>query len=274
MEKNSDQPPGFVLHQGQSPLMISIPHVGTYLPPDIKNRLQSHAHQVTDTDWHLDLLYQFAKAMDITVLQATYSRYVIDLNRPPDNANLYPGQNTTGLCPTDDFTGQAIYLPGQEPTPEEIAHRIENYWQPYHSQISLELARLSQLHKRVVLWDAHSIASRVPRFFEGQLPDFNFGTADHHSCPAEISLALLNTMKQNPEWTYVLNGRFKGGHITRHYGNADSNIWAIQLEMSQRLYMSEQAPFEYLAISASRVQLVLKQLLAQLQSTLSLSTGS
>lgn len=274
MEKNSDQPPGFVLHQGQSPLMISIPHVGTYLPPDIKNRLQSHAHQVTDTDWHLDLLYQFAKAMDITVLQATYSRYVIDLNRPPDNANLYPGQNTTGLCPTDDFTGQAIYLPGQEPTPEEIAHRIENYWQPYHSQISLELARLSQLHKRVVLWDAHSIASRVPRFFEGQLPDFNFGTADHNSCPADVSQALLNIMQQSPEWTHVLNGRFKGGYITRHYGNADSNIWAIQLEMSQQLYMSEQAPFEYLATPASQVQVVLKQLLAQLQRVLSLPSTS
>lgn len=265
---SSESQDTFILHQGQSPLMISIPHVGTYLPSVIKNRLQVHALQLADTDWHLDRLYGFAKSMDITVLQATHSRYVIDLNRPPDNANLYPGQNTTGLCPIDNFSGKSIYKTQQAPDTAEIHQRIQDYWQPYHQQITSQLARLRQLHSRVALWDAHSIASRVPRFFEGQLPDFNFGTADHHSCPAEVSQALVDIMKQHPDFSYVVNGRFKGGYITRHYGKADSSIWSIQLEMSQRLYMSENTGFDYLPESAIQVQEVLKQLLTQLMETL------
>lgn len=269
MKTTSAAPAPFLLHEGQSPLMISIPHVGTYIPPEIANRLQTHALAVADTDWHLDVLYEFAKALDITVLQATHSRYVVDLNRPPDNANLYPGQNTTGLCPIDDFAEQAIYLPGQEPNESEIAQRVIHYWQPYHEQLQQQLSRLKNQHPQVILWDAHSIASQVPRFFEGQLPDFNFGTADHNSCPTSISDLLIDIMKQNSHISYVLNGRFKGGYITRQYGNANSNVYAIQLEMSQRLYMSEQSPFAYLATPASTIQVVLKQLLARLQLALS-----
>src|SRR5450830_109854 len=177
----TDQP-AFRLHQGQRPLLISMPHVGTYVPPALAQRLTVEARQVPDTDWHLEQLYGFARDLGASILVATHSRYVIDLNRPPDGASLYPGQSVTGLCPVDTFDDTPLYADGPGPDEAEIAQRREAVWAPYHACLQAELQRLRAEHGVALLWDAHSIRSVLPRFFEGRLPDLNLGTADGASC--------------------------------------------------------------------------------------------
>jgi N-formylglutamate deformylase len=185
---------------------------------------------------------------------------VIDLNRPPENTNLYPGQDTTGLCPLDTFHREPLYQEGRQPAEAEVQRRLAAYWQPYHSQLREELERLLALHGTVVLWDAHSIASEVPRFFEGKLPDLNFGTADGKSCAPDLTAAIADGARAAGKFTVAVNGRFKGGHITRFYGQPQQGIHAIQLEMCQSTYMDETAPFGYRADLADRVQPLLRQL--------------
>jgi N-formylglutamate deformylase len=251
----------FHFHQGTLPILISIPHVGTEIPDEIAGTMMPIAREVHDTDWHLDQLYAFAKEMGASVLAARYSRYVIDLNRPEDNANLYPGQNTTGLCPIDTFDLQPLYQPGREPSAAEIERRTALYWLPYHAMLRIQLTQLRALHKRVLLWDAHSIRSVVPRFFEGTLPDLNFGTADGKSCAAGSIEAVLRTAATQTHYTHVHNGRFKGGHITRHYGDPARGINAIQLEMTQRTYMQESPPFAYDEAKAAQVTPLLRSMI-------------
>lgn len=254
--------PPFVFHPGTAPLLISMPHVGTYLPPALAARLTPAAREVHDTDWHLPLLYAFAKDMGASILQATHSRYVIDLNRPPDGASLYPGQSVTGLCPVDSFDDAPLYADGSGgPDEAEIAERREAVWRPYHEQLAAELARIRAQHGVALLWDAHSIRSVVPRFFDGRLPDLNLGTADGASCDPALAQALLRIAQSAPGYSAVLNGRFKGGHITRHYGQPGHGIHAVQLEMTQCSYMQESMPFAYQAGAASRVQPTLRALL-------------
>lgn len=255
----------FHFHSGTAPLLISLPHVGTTIPDPIAADMTDTALLKADTDWHLPLLYNMAAQLGASIISAEYSRYVIDLNRPKEDGNLYPGQDTTGLCPLDTFSKQLLYKPGCEPNAAQIAQRVEHYWQPYHSQLQTELERLRAQHGVAVLWDAHSIASEVPRFFSGKLPDFNFGTNDQLSCAIDLQNQLEATMKKSvhaPPYTYVMNGRFKGGYITRHYGRPEQHIHAIQLEMSQCIYMNETAPFEYRPDLAQRVQPLLNDLLA------------
>ncbi len=264
MNPITDQAP-FVFHPGTQPLLISMPHAGTFVPPDLAARLTPQAREVHDTDWHLDRLYDFAVGLGASILRATHSRYVVDLNRPPDNANLYPGQDTTGLCPTDAFDGTPLYLAGQAPDDAEIAARREAVWHPYHAQLAGELARIRSLHGVAVLWDAHSIRSVVPRFFDGRLPDFNLGTANGASCDPALADAVLAIANGAPGYTAVLNGRFKGGHITRLYGQPSRGVHAIQMEMAQCTYMQEQTPFHYLPETAAKVQ---PHLLAMLQAVL------
>ncbi len=259
--------PPFVFHQGTAPLLISMPHVGTHVPSAIAQRLTPEGRALHDTDWHLPRLYAFAKEMGASILQATHSRYVIDLNRPPDGASLYPGQSVTGLCPLDTFNDTPLYLPGQEPGEAEIAARREAVWHPYHDQLAAELARLRAAHGVALLWDAHSIRSRVPRFFTGKLPDLNLGTADGASCAPFLSQQLLAIAQAAPGYSAVLNGRFKGGHITRHYGRPAQNVHAVQLEMTQCSYMQESMPFAYLPEVAARVQPVLRTLLDAMLAT-------
>lgn len=219
------------------------------------------AKAVADTDWHLEQLYAFAGELGASILIATHSRYVIDLNRPPDNQNLYPGQDTTGLCPVDTFDKDALYLdPEDLPTSKEIEQRKSTYWQPFHDQLRSELVRLRSHFDRVVLWDAHSIRSIVPRFFEGRLPDLNLGTANGSSCAQVLATRLLS-IGQESGYSTVLNGRFKGGYITRHYGYLDQGVEAIQLEMSQITYMNEEPPFAYRPDLALQVQPCLKAFL-------------
>jgi N-formylglutamate deformylase len=252
----------FQFKPGSIPLLVSMPHVGTDVPDDIAARLSPAARPLADTDWHLVQLYDFLDAMGASVLSARWSRYVIDLNRPAENTNLYPGQDTTGLCPADTFASEPLYLPGQEPDEAQVAQRLERYWRPYHNQLRSELDRLLALHGRVVLWDAHSIASVVPRFFEGKLPDLNFGTADGKSCDAGLQAAIVDVARAQERYSVAVNGRFKGGHITRHYGQPSTNVHAIQLEMCQSVYMNETAPFAYRPDLASGIQGTLQQMLA------------
>ncbi|WP_137896277.1 N-formylglutamate deformylase, partial [Ramlibacter sp. 2FC] len=253
--------PPFVLHRGHRPLLVSIPHVGTHVPPAIAARLSPAAQALPDTDWHLDQLYDFARELGASVLQATHSRYVVDLNRPPDDQNLYPGQDTTGLCPVDSFDRQPLYAAGDPPDAAEIAARREAIWQPYHAALQQELARLREQHDSVALWDAHSIRSVLPRFFEGRLPDFNLGTADGASCDPALARAVHQIAQDAPGFSAVLNGRFKGGYITRQYGRPQAGVQAIQLEMTLGSYMGEAPPFAWDPARAARVQPHLRAML-------------
>jgi N-formylglutamate deformylase len=258
--------PVFKFRQGSTPLLVSMPHVGTYVPEHFAGNMTSAALKVPDTDWHLEALYDFLDEIGASVLVATHSRYVIDLNRPPDNANLYPGQDTTALCPIDTFDRQPVYQPGREPGETEIAQRREQYWQPYHEKLAEELQRLRDLHGVAMLWDAHSIASEVPRFFSGRLTDFNLGTASGTSCADDLSRQLWAVAEAAPAYTRALNGRFKGGYITRHYGNPADNIHAVQLELSEITYMEEAYPFRFDEARARQVRPALRGFLQTMQS--------
>ncbi len=256
--------PAFRFRAGTRPLLISMPHVGTHVPPALAARLTDEGQRVPDTDWHLERLYDFADELGASVLVATHSRYVIDLNRPPDGASLYPGQNVTGLCPVDLFDEQPLYRgPNDLPADAEIAARRDAIWRPYHAQLTNELARLKAQHGVAALWDAHSIRSVVPRFFEGRLADLNLGTAVGASCDAGLPARLLAIGQQAPGYTAVLNGRFKGGHITRFYGQPAQGIHAIQLEMTQSCYMQEAWPFDYLPQTAAGVQPTVRRMLQE-----------
>ena len=254
-------PAPFTFHQGTAPLLISMPHAGTHVPPDIGARLSDEARHLPDTDWHLPRLYDFARALGASMLVATHSRYVIDLNRPPDGASLYPGQSVTGLCPVDTFDNGPLYRAGDLPQPAEIAARRAAYWQPYHQRLQAELERLRAAHGVAVLWDAHSIRSVLPRFFDGRLPDLNLGTGGGASCAAALAQSLLAVAQAAPGHTAVLNGRFTGGYITRHYGAPARNIHAVQLELTQCSYMQEALPFAYLPDAAERIQPTLQAML-------------
>ncbi|HWX10502.1 MAG TPA: N-formylglutamate deformylase [Trinickia sp.] len=256
-------PPIFSLRRGHLPLLISMPHVGTFIPDAIAVRMTDVARYVDDCDWHLDRLYAFAARRGASIIVPTHARYVIDLNRPPDGANLYPGQDTTGLLPVDTFDKVPLYHPGGEPTDEEIARRRERYWQPYHDALAQELEALKAVHGRVLLWEAHSIRSHVARFFDGRLPDFNFGTAGGASAASGMAEALAECVMRKGGYTSVANGRFKGGYITRHYGLPGAGVHAVQLELSQITYMQETRPYAYDEALASRVEPALEALIGE-----------
>ena len=243
---------------GRTPLLVSMPHTGTHVPAWLAPRLTRAAKPLPDTDWHLERLYDFLGDLGASVLVATHSRYVVDLNRPPDNTNLYPGQDTTGIVPLDTFHKEALYLAGFAPSEAEARSRIDEYWKPYHAKLAEELARLKNQHGHALLWDAHSIFSMLPRFFAGKLPDFNLGTADGKSCRAGLGEKLLEKVTG---YTKVLNGRFKGGYITRTYGDPAKKVHALQLELSEAIYMEERAPYRFREDWAKKVRPQLRALL-------------
>ncbi|HVR51407.1 MAG TPA: N-formylglutamate deformylase [Pseudorhodoferax sp.] len=252
----------FRFRQGTRPLLVSMPHVGTHVPPALAARFTAEAREVHDTDWHLERLYDFADALGASVLVATHSRYVIDLNRPPDGASLYPGQNVTGLCPVDSFDETPLYAdPAHQPGEAEIAARRDAIWHPYHAKLAQELARIKAAHGIAMLWDGHSIRSVLPRFFEGKLPDLNLGTGKGTSCDPALAERLLAIAKDATGYTSVLNGRFTGGYITRHHGRPQDGQHAVQLEMTQSSYMQEAMPFDYLPGVAAGVQPHLQRML-------------
>lgn len=250
----------FTLHRGTASLFVSLPHDGTALPDAIAARMTPSARRVPDTDWHVSRLYAFARELGASMIVPRYSRYVVDLNRPPDDVSLYPGQNTTGLCPIVQFSSEPLYLAGQEPTPDEIGQRVETYWRPYHDALANEIARIKATHGRVVLWEGHSIRAEVPFLFDGRLPDFNLGTANGTSCSADLQRRLVGVLEAQKKYSSVANGRFKGGYITRHYGDPKNRVDAIQLELAQRNYMDENS-FAFDDALAAPTQAVIKRLL-------------
>jgi N-formylglutamate deformylase len=244
---------------GTVPVIVSIPHTGTYVPPQILERFTAEAKQLPDTDWHVEKLYDFARELGVHIIAATHSRYVIDLNRAPDNASLYPGKFTTGLCPVTMFNGAHIYQPGKEPDKNEIVERTSIYWQPYHNKLASLIGELKQQFGCVTLFDAHSIRSQVSTLFDGTLPDLNFGTADGATMNAARVEKLLACVARTP-YSHILNGRFKGGHITRHYGKPIEGVDSIQLELAQKNYMDEDS-FAYDENKAETLQICLRSLL-------------
>ena len=251
----------FTLHAGTAPLLVSLPHTGTELPADQRHRYVDRAFAVEDTDWHLQLLYDFARELGASLLVPRYSRYLIDLNRPSDNRPMYPGANNTELCPTRFFTGEPLYRDGLAPDAGEIARRTTAYWQPYHDALRVELERLHAKHGHAVLFDGHSIKSVLPWLFDGKLPDLNLGTVDGASCAPGLRAGLQQLLAGQSRFTQVVDGRFKGGHITRHYGRPRDGVHAIQLEMCWSCYMHEEAPYAYAPERAAEVQPLLRELL-------------
>jgi N-formylglutamate deformylase len=249
------------LHRGSAPLLVSLPHVGTFIPEALRPRLAERALAAEDTDWHLDRLYAFARELGASVIVPRCSRYVIDLNRPPENTPMYAGANNTELAPTRLFSGEPLYLDGQAPSRAEVAERLARYWRPYHDALADELARLRQRHGHAVLWDGHSIRSELPWLFDGRLPDLNLGTASGASCAPSLRAALMQVLAAQERYTQVTDGRFKGGYITRHYGRPDAGVHAVQLEMCWSTYMDEQPPYEVDPRRAARLEPVLRALL-------------
>lgn len=245
-------------------MLVSMPHVGTILPSSLLARMDPRASDVEDTDWHLPQLYDFVRAMGASALMPRYSRYLIDLNRPPDDQPMYPGASNTELCPTRFFNGDPLYREGQQPDATERAQRRQSHWMPYHEALAGEIERLRSQHGCVLLWDAHSIRSEIPWLFQGRLPDLNLGTADGASADPSIAQALVDVCshaKGEPTFSHVLNGRFKGGYITRHYGAPKRGVHAVQLEMCQCLYMQERPPYAYRPDLAERIKPLLRQML-------------
>ena len=252
--------PIYRLHKGTAPLLISLPHDGSAIPEALSARMTPEARRAPDTDWHVSRLYAFARELGASILVPHHSRYVIDLNRPPDDVSLYPGQNTTGLCPTVRFSGDPVYLPGEEPTPDEIDVRIQTYWRPYHAALRGELDRLRVQHDRVLLWEGHSIRGECPFLFDGRLPDLNLGTASGTSCAPVRQARIEAALHAQTGYGWVLNGRFKGGFITRHYGDPANGIDAVQLEIAQRIYMNEET-FDYDETRAANAQRAIRALI-------------
>lgn len=248
----------FTFREGNSPLLISVPHDGRDVPEEIVERMTPEGRALPDTDWHVAELYAFAHELGVNMLVANYSRYVVDLNRPPSDEALYPGQVATGLCPEQTFAGDPIYVDGGVDA-AEIELRSKNYWQPYHKQLAATLEALRERHGYALLWDAHSIESRVPRLFDGELPELNFGTYGGSSCSGEIEQAIVDTVASSP-FDYVVNGRFQGGFITRQYGRPVEHVHAVQLEIAQRVYMDE-VTASYDAQKASRLRDTLRRML-------------
>lgn len=247
---------GYRFRTGNVPLLISVPHDGRRVPDDIAMQMTEAGRSLPDTDWHVGRLYDFATELGAAMIFADYSRYVVDLNRPADDAALYEGQLATGLCPTQTFSGQNIY---KGEVKIDTQQRVRHYWQPYHDKVRATLEALRAEHGYALLWDAHSIASRVPSLFDGELRVLNIGTWDGRSCSPAVADAVTEVADASP-FDAVLNGRFKGGYITRHYGRPEQGIHALQLELAQRAYMDE-ATQRYAETKASQLRNTLKDML-------------
>ncbi len=253
----------FTLQRGRAPLLISLPHDGRFIPDDIAKRMYPAARRSPDTDWHVGRLYEpLAASIGASVLKPRMSRYVIDLNRPADGHALYPGLRETSLVSTVGFGGEPLYREGLEPDADEVQQRIRDYWLPYHQALADELARLCELHGSAVLWEGHSIRSRVPMLFEGRLPDFNLGTVSGESCDAALQRRLTGCLESQSLFSHAVNGRFKGGYITRHYGRPKHGVQGVQLELVQLNYMDEES-FEYDDVKCVAVQELIGRMLQQ-----------
>lgn len=245
---------------GDSPIVLGLPHTGTYVPEAILSDLNENGHKLADTDWNVDKLYE-GLLPGVSTVRANFHRYVVDANRDPSGISLYPGQNTTGLCPTTDFDGLSLYKPGKQPNSEEVERRRVAFHAPYHEALEAELRRVRTKYGIAILYDCHSIRSNVPFLFEGTLPDFNIGTNLSTTCAKSIEQEAVRICAEQHKYQHVLNGRFKGGWTTRHYGHPEENIHAIQMELAQSTYMEETAPWTYSAKKATSIRPVLQEIL-------------
>ncbi|POF29112.1 N-formylglutamate deformylase [Roseibium marinum] len=257
--------------RGDSCLILSLPHTGTWLPPEVYSSLNERGRTLADTDWRIDRLYADL-VPGVTVVRANFHRYLIDANRDPSGRSLYPGQNTTTLCPVTDFDGFPIYLEDKEPDPLDIQGRLSNFHEPYHAAIEAELARVKGNHGVAVLYDCHSIRSEIPFLFQGVLPDFNIGTNGGVTCAPEMEVSTAEICSLAKDYTMVLNGRFKGGWTTRHYGRPQEGVHAIQMELTQSAYLdAENAPFAY---SQAKAEMLRPHLESVLQALIARAKGA
>lgn len=249
----------FDFYEGTLPLLVSVPHDGRLVPPEVMDTMTPAGKAIEDTDWHVAELYEFAKSFGASLLVARISRYVVDLNRSANNESLYDGRFGTGLFPQESFSGLPLYIAGESIDAAEQSRRLESFWSPYHDKLSSTLAALRKRYGYALLWDAHSIASEVPVLFDGELPELNFGSYDGKSCAAQIAAGPIEAAKQSAYDT-VVNARFKGGFITRQYGRPEEDRHALQLEIAQRTYMHEDT-HDFNAEKASRLRMVLRSML-------------
>lgn len=263
----------FEIRRGTSPIILGLPHTGTFVPDDVWETLNDEGKKLRDTDWHIHQLYD-GLLPDVTTVRATFHRYVIDANRDPSGASLYPGQNTTGLIPDTDFDNQPIWT--RVPDAAETARRLEEFHRPYHEALAAEIARVRALHGVAILYDCHSIRSVCPFLFDGQLPDFNIGTDNGRTCAPEIERATQEICEAAKGYTHIVNGRFKGGWTTRHYGRPETGVHAIQMELTQYTHLASEAlPFAYDPDRAAALRVPLGAILKRLEDiALSLSRGA
>ncbi|WP_431322951.1 N-formylglutamate deformylase [Rhizobium sp. YTU87027] len=255
----------FEVKQGSSPVILGFPHTGTEVATDIWERLNENGRILADTDWHIHHLYD-GLLPDATTVRATFHRYVIDANRDPAGVSLYPGQNTTGLVPVTDFDGIAIWKDGQAPDETDVAVRLRDFHAPYHAALAAEIERVRAIHGVAILYDCHSIRSHIPFLFEGKLPDFNIGTDMGKTCDGAIEQATHTVVEAAKGYDSVLNGRFKGGWTTRHYGRPETGVHAIQMELAQSTHLQTEAPpFAYDTAKAENLRIHLKDILVRIE---------
>lgn len=246
---------------GETPVLLSIPHVGTQVPPDAAAAMTPHALTLPDTDWHLDRLYHFAPALGVGFLKPVYSRYVIDLNREPDSAVTPSSPDRTEICPLTTFDDQPIHRAGAEPDTGEVARRIASYWRPYHERLAAALAALRERHGVAVLLDAHSTRSEVPRLFDGRLPDVALCTAGGASASPDLTRRVMNVVRATESRTHELNTRVHGGYTVRTYGRPADGVHAMQIELSRSTYMGEEYPFQFDVSRAEAIRPCLERML-------------
>ena len=250
--------------RGDSPLVIAVPHAGTFLPPELAANLTAAARPLPDTDWHVAKLYAFAGEAGATLVVATHSRYAIDLNRDPTGVSLYPGADVTELCPTRTFANEPIWREGTAPNAADVEARRARFFDPYHAALAAEIERVRARHGYAILLDGHSIRSEVPRFFADRLPDLNLGTASGASCAPAVQDLAAGALNDATGFTHVVNGRFKGGYVTRHYGRPARGVHALQLEIAQACYMDEAPPYPWDADRAAALGAALRLLVGAL----------
>ena len=262
----------FEIQRGTSPVILAFPHTGTDVPADIWERLNDNGRILADTDWHIERLYA-GLLPDATTVRATFHRYVIDANRDPAGVSLYPGQNTTGLVPETDFDGKPIWKEGEAPTDADIAYRLAHFHAPYHAALAAEIERVRAIHGVAILYDCHSIRSLIPFLFDGRLPDFNVGTDMGRTCAKAIETATFEVCAAADGYTSILNGRFKGGWTTRHYGKPETGVHAIQMELAQISHLATEAPpFDLDDASAAKLRVHLKDILNRIEALASTLT--
>lgn len=255
-------PPDYIYHEGDAPVVLTLPHVGTHIPRDIAEDMTLEGREMPDNDQHLETLWRFAREKGVTTLQGNWCRYVVDLNRDPDGRELYEGMQNTELCPLLRYDNHRIYNTAADPDAREITHRIPRYWQPFHARLIAALAKKRKKHGYVILLDAHAVKSEIPRLFEGRLPDINIGTNDGRSADPALADALMACLhRRGDQYSSILNGRFIGGFITRHYGVPAAQIHAVQILLAKKIYMQEAPPYALHAGLAERLQPFLEEFL-------------